>query len=640
VSDAGAIGSRAAARSEHRRDRRRAVALFALVAAFVVASFPGDFRPITTGLDPSWIYAINRLPHTEFRFGADVVFSYGPLGYLLVPVDVGSNLIQAAVSWNGIQAVTAFLMVYHFRRHRRLDAVVMFSAGSLVALSFALPYEYRILVLLGLLLSVDPADRTPWRVASAAAAVIGAGLIYAKITAGIAAVALMAGAGLVRLLQRRISGRQAAVGTVGFVAILVALGVWLTGGPFELGRWFRASWEIASGFATAMSVPQPGGLLWPGILAIAGFFAAAGLVVRGHDRLLALAGAFSLAALLTLRHAYIRHHGRLIYAVVLSALAVIALTVRTRREVAILLAGSLFVGAMAVTAFRTTGCLCTWRGQALGLEGVRNVVSLATLPATVDRLHRRTVRSLGRDRLPDDVLARVRRASGADALPEEIAFMPANGLPWVPNPSLQSYTAYTGYLDRWVAEHISGSDGPGTLLVEFVDIDGRHAMFAAPTMWRAILSNYDAVGSATGRFGEVTVLVRTVPRPMDLRAIGAVTAAVGRWEAVPPTAGLLFAEINLAPTALGRVAGLVWRIDPVMVDIRFEDGSVSTYRLIPETAQDGLLISPLPTSGAEFRALLRGGASRRVEAIRIHGPGSDAFDPSIRIVWRATPWMA
>ncbi|HEX2025083.1 MAG TPA: hypothetical protein VHH92_01675 [Actinomycetota bacterium] len=615
----------------------RSTAVFAtVVAVFAVASFPGDYRPISTGLDPSWIFAINHLPHTEVRFGADVVFSYGPLGYLLTPVDIGTNLVQAAVSWLLIQAATVLAMVHHYRRTERLDAVLLFAVAVLVALSFALPYEYRPLLVLGLLLSVDPDDRAAWRIAWPAAALLAAVLVYTKMTAAVAASAMLLGAGIVRLVQRRIAWTGTAIGLGSFLAAVLALGIGLTGGPGELARWVRGSLEVASGFAEAMSVPQPAGLLWPGIAATVIAAATLVLVVRRSPATMAVAVAVGLMALLAFRHGYVRHHGRLVYAVLLVALAVVGLTVRGRREVGMLAGGCVAVTVLAVAAYLTPGCLCTWRAQALGPEGVGNLIRLVTLPATEERVQRRTERLLRRDRLPSDVVVEVRASGrGTDVVPEEISFIPANDLAWVPNPTIQSYATYTPYLDRWAAGHFAADGAPATILIEFVDIDGRHAMFAAPRMWRAILSHYEPVAQATGRFGEVTLLARTNPRPFDLRSVGGVTARVGEWVSVPSADGIIFADIHLEPTVLGRLARLAWRVDPVLLDVRFETGAVATFRLVPRTAEGGLLISPLPTSGAQLRGLWRGQAPPAVRAIRVHGPGAGSFDPSVRIAWRA-----
>src|SRR5262249_8276366 len=55
--------------------------LLGLGAFFVVGwlSVPGDYHPPRTGLDPSWMVGLNLFAEEGFRFGHDVVFTYGPL---------------------------------------------------------------------------------------------------------------------------------------------------------------------------------------------------------------------------------------------------------------------------------------------------------------------------------------------------------------------------------------------------------------------------------------------------------------------------------------------------------------------------------------------------------------------------------
>ena len=68
-----------------------------LLAYLALALFPGHYVPLGPGTDRSWMYALNRLVGSEFVHGRDVVFTYGPLGYLLWPSVMGSNLLYATV---------------------------------------------------------------------------------------------------------------------------------------------------------------------------------------------------------------------------------------------------------------------------------------------------------------------------------------------------------------------------------------------------------------------------------------------------------------------------------------------------------------------------------------------------------------
>src|SRR2546422_122138 len=69
----------------------------ATLVYILVVTFPGSYRSIGPGLDNGWRYGINfaSAAHTHFKYGRDVNFTYGPLGYLLDPLNIGTNLVQA-----------------------------------------------------------------------------------------------------------------------------------------------------------------------------------------------------------------------------------------------------------------------------------------------------------------------------------------------------------------------------------------------------------------------------------------------------------------------------------------------------------------------------------------------------------------
>jgi hypothetical protein len=99
----------------------------------------------------------------------------------------------------------------------------------------------------------------------------------------------------------------------------------------------------------------------------------------------------------------------------------------------------------------------------------------------------------------------------------------------------------------------------------------------------------------------------------------------------------VFAALRFHERLIGRLAELAWRIEPVLLDVRSAGGAVTTWRIIPATAEDGLLMSPLPLDLGQFMDLLEGAGAPRVEAIRIHGPGTGSYEDTVDVVWRAAP---
>ena len=74
------------------------VARVLTMAGFAVAVFP-RLTPIgwAEGLDPSWQMALHQAVSRGLVFGRDFVFTYGPLGFVAYPHDMGGLLVSAAI---------------------------------------------------------------------------------------------------------------------------------------------------------------------------------------------------------------------------------------------------------------------------------------------------------------------------------------------------------------------------------------------------------------------------------------------------------------------------------------------------------------------------------------------------------------
>ena len=59
---------------------------------FLFVSLPiFSFPDIRWGLDPSWMYFINRAYPDNIIFGKDIYFTYGPLGYIFHALNIDNN---------------------------------------------------------------------------------------------------------------------------------------------------------------------------------------------------------------------------------------------------------------------------------------------------------------------------------------------------------------------------------------------------------------------------------------------------------------------------------------------------------------------------------------------------------------------
>jgi hypothetical protein len=622
---------------------RLSTAVVVFLTAYVsVATLPNLFVPLQPGLDESWIYAINRLPWSEFHFGHDIVFTYGPLGYLLHPAPTGPGLPIATGFALLAQLTLASLILFAFRGNRDILPVLAFVVLSLAAIGMELLYEYRLLILVGLLLSVSPRDSVPWRISAVAAGVLGAVLLYSKLNIGVAALAAIAVAATMWLVRQQTNARTVLLYLLApYVFTVLVLSFPLLGGPVNLPVWFGGATEILTGYSLSMSLPFPTSVLALAIAATAIVVGAAAGVSR-LDRESVLAAAPAIAIILmSFRHAFTRSDGRPFFAVLVAALGIVILNATGRRALGRCVVGTLVLVPVALI------------GSGVGLEawvsgfdvrpGLRSLIDITRLDEVRRDLLATTRKNLAADRLPPSIVEQVRGRGGeVDILPVAITFVPSNGLNWVPNPVLQTYQAFTSKLDARVATHFAGPEAPDFLLYQFTDIDQRHPILASPSMWRSILSHYELGDPphAFGTFGEVALLKRRAKAvALRLVATGTTRARIGEWVAVPRSADLVFASVDLRPTTLGRLAAFLWRVDEVLIDLNYLDGRELTFRLLPGVADDGLLMNHLPSSMYELLNLLQGVRPSPVLRFRIRGPGTSGFDQDLLIAWRTAAWL-
>jgi hypothetical protein len=187
----------------------------------------------------------------------------------------------------------------------------------------------------------------------------------------------------------------------------------------------------------------------------------------------------------------------------------------------------------------------------------------------------------------------------ADLYLAELSVLLANGANWSPRPVLQSYSAYTAGLATLNEEHVrlAGADrvyfGPGS-------VDDRHPALDDGSSWPVLLANYDPVGFA----GPYAVLDRRA-RPSKVEVgqlLFAGRAMVGTQVPIPAAAAV-WAQIDIEPTMLGKLASLVFKRPALAIEVRYASGRTRTYRFIPALGKRGFLLTPTVSASRDFVAL-------------------------------------
>ena len=490
----------------------------ALGAVVLILAQPFATATPSSGLDPSWMTALNLAQVQDLQFGSDVSFTYGPWGYLTVPVGLSTWIVATAWLFSGCA-----LMVFFTGVHRILFGALRpglaAACAALASVVCGWVSSASWLMLLGLsMLVLEQLGRTQ-RVSNAlllGGSVVAPLLMLIKISEGVLAVSLLL---LVCLVRRSIRDLLVCVGllALGLLAWWLAAGQRLT----DLLPWLRQSADLMSGYAEAMSTGGFAG--WPPAVFLVGAALGIGVVEarRSGQPNWSFWAAWTLTTAFCLRIAFIRDdppHQALLY---VALLPVVLLGARPGPTV--MIRGSLAGLALLVAV-----------GQSSGLS--RSSTDLSWREAypftfSVSARHEDLSRSAAAARESYAVSSSVLESLRGHPVavdPFQVTLVWAYGLEWGPVPVFQPYAAFTPALDRLNANALL-RDPDQRVIREHDSIDHRHQLWDSPAYSLTLLCHFDEQVRDT----RWTVLGRVADQCGAPQTIGAQRALAGTAIRVP-----------------------------------------------------------------------------------------------------------
>lgn len=612
---------------------RRGAWAAAYAAAAALAFLPGRPSMPSADLDSSWGLVLQHAWRLQWQHGTDVAFTYGPLGYLAVPIFAPDVYWLAVIARLCLGAVCGWAVHVSIRRAGWTDVS---GAAALVLLLPPVMASFDLVWILPALLwpfTATAQDRTARAATGALGLVIGvAGLV--KFTTLVL--------GLVLALAFTVDDRRRGRRPIAALALCGAVATgWLLARqhPANLPDWLAVSWTMASAYGEAMSTPV-------------GPYQIRELVVFGLAALATLAGSWAWrrtepgAGYVTLtlvpvlmvvfKLGFVRHDAHATSAFfampLLGTLAVApALRATARRRVRAL---ALCVVVLGMIAYAYG--LRRHFDRLAPPEHYRAII--ARQLQTIEALLHPGQLSEGLVRDRERALAALRREVNVADLTGTVDVyghhqgVVVHDVAYAPRPVFQSYAAYAPALARLNRAHVESAAGPHHVLFDPETIDFRYPLHDEAASLPALLGAYEA-RDVRGRF--LRLERRPIPRSTRLRSLGATSAHVSTDMRVP-RATRVWAHVGLAPTWLGRLAALAFKLPPVAVDVRTADGDVREHRIIPSLAADGLLASPLVRSPEEMLAFMHGDPSpdtRRVVSLRIRPGWPWAYERSVEVHW-------
>ena len=616
-------------------DRIKGLARLALYLYVILVACPVRYWPLGSTAEDTWRFALNYAAAHGLAAGRDVIFTCGPLVYLLFPEHLGNNLVQGllfqAVLWLSLAIIFADVY-FHAGIPLRNLALFSFCFGLAAPLFWFNFLGTENLMLAGALILMLMFHLRGGLVRYLAALVLLGLLPLFKLTAGIVGLAALAGFLVERAIERRWKALpEAALAALIPVAVTTAIGLWIMPSASAILLYFRGGVDLSSAYSAAMSYGAQHVEILSALEATAVLVALWCLHAAASYRLASFhALLVAIPLFVSFKHGFVRQDDHIVnfFCFVAVALALASLTINlhgtTLRRVGFLMI--LFLMIWQDNVGKVWGMSAVT--QSTGVRGGQMLWGALRFDRLKQKLHA-SVASFPEDERLEPELVTLIGASPIASLSISYTNLPAAGLHVRLYPVLERYAAFTPYLDGLNAAWIR-DQGPRFLVFDGKTIDDRDPWAETPAMWLEIYRWYD-----TRLLGTRNLLLerRSTPRFTKLETIGRFRIAFPGKLQLPNSAAPVFWTVNCRQSTRGRMQRLLFRAPSVSIATHETGGSTRSGRILPDVLVSPVLGNYLPGNLSQFAALFRPGVNPgySVDQLAFEGPGSKSYSSSCEV---------
>ena len=610
------------------------ILIFILTAIFIlILTFPDVGYPVKATLDGGYQYALNIIFSGRLKTGIDVIFSYGPLGFLHYPQPIGHNLAWGILFW-GISKwlfISSLLLIVNHRQ-KKGNLLTGFVLAFLFA-NFIDVWSLPTFLLVTLLLLHRLKGRALFLIAAA---------IFCSLTFLIKVNYVMVNASILAVYAFFLAGGRSKKGffqasLLFITSVLSFLLFWLAseGSLVGIMPYFKGMMEITSGNASAMTVSPPNNWSLLGSFLLL-FFIQSVFVKAGDGYFLFILMFIPFWAVW--KYTFMREDTPHLYNIVdFIIYYYLLLTIFAKRIqplgflIMILSVVLLSLNMTFLPRFGDINFIKNEFSRLYRLSGpanfYRQAIHYPKYKAALEKQSRENMQNF----LLGEEIKNIIGKRTVDVYPWDLAYIYANALNFRPKPVLQSYVAYTPWLDTQDANFYRSAQAPDYLLWTRVhwggetgSIDGRYLLNDEPQALLSIMQNYTPV-----KRGRNAVLWQRDGKGILNKGFssGSVAGHWGEWVSPPvKEGGILRAKVKLDRSVIGNLKKALWKEDETYIEYKTAQ-KIYRYRLVPDNAMSGLWISPYL---AQLERQLQG---EKVGAVRlIHSP-NDFFEPELTFEW-------
>jgi hypothetical protein len=561
---------------------------------FVVYPTLGDKGPTWLGLDVSWQMTLNYARMENLHWGKDIIFSYGPLSFL--STRNGWGVSRWVFLLFDLFLVVNFFLVFREFVKKAVDkfmALLILAAVTLlcnpfygtdlswVLLVFTLYWMYKAFL-----------DPKPWYFMMIA--VLTALSFYIKLNTALVVILLVAGYLVNGVVFKKISWLKAGIAAGGMGLLIVLLSLFF---HVSLFHYIRASLEVIKGYNEVMYLEQEH------------------RSSESHIRILywlsiVMYGVFAFLLVKTKRYAELFFVvAAWLYLFLMKKQAVTRNDEQHLRE---------FISYSSLL-FTTSILLYLPKVQRFFLSGMVTIVLLAlfyrTEEVSLDKLVRGRfnqkhayrdhfkyykpgfyLSQAGKRMIPAPVLAKIGQHS-IDVFPWDGEYLLENKLNYTPRPVFQSYSAYTGYLEKKNYDFYREKT-PEFVLYDYDAIDGRYP-FNDETWVNLFLSrNYTLADTFTSN-ERWRLLLQKKPAVVNLNWELAGEKEMNIDQEIPVDNATCM-KIYIRHNLRGKWRSMRYKVPPVTIRFMKPNGEWAGFRTSGALLRSGIMVEKWVQDTGDF----------------------------------------
>ncbi|PKP59572.1 hypothetical protein CVT91_06510 [Candidatus Atribacteria bacterium HGW-Atribacteria-1] len=585
-------------------------------------------QPINIGLDPSWQFAINYFFENDIQYGRDVLFPYGPFGFLLYPKPIGNIILITAIVTGIFKIIFIYFSLY-FNRFFKNESN-LFTNSFVILLTAFIAFHIRLdsllfFLILELLLFHNTNKKSYFLIFSSFLVAL---LLLIKVSFGVIASLLLAAYLVLNYLSIR-KIRNILLSSLVFTTTFLLIWFFLYGNLIGILDYFIALFEFSNGNSSAMTINHSNNW-WAFLIYLISFISIPFVIKDKYVLLLFIIMVIPVFLYFKYAMSRLDHIGFFLIFLFQYLYIIILISKKINKE-------SLLLLSVVFLSFSLFVSLTPYSNS------VRNFISPTFIKSKFSSqfltpnehfefLKNESNRLIKSQKLNPNVLSII-KSSSIDMYPWEISYVAANKLNWTPRPVFQSYISYTPYLDLKNADFFESKYAPEFLLwdkiSEVKSIDNRYLLNDEPLTIYQILNHYEIVFENNQFF----IFKRTLSDNLDIpKIINSKNYTWGKWIWIPienklNSNNILRAKINIERTIFQKIKKTFYKEFDVHIIYKFEDGSEKKYRLVVDNSKNGVWINPF------HRKIHHPTIENKVVAVKLLKTKGDYFKKTFFIDW-------